>query len=304
MTIQEAVVEIIKLRGFEIFKNLKQFLAFLSDLAPEYPKELKIIKNNFDNNILGLFIDETKRPNQRLRWVQIKLDDVGVAKDWADFIIESFGLALGWEEEVRDLKVNAPILDNVPKTQSKRSINTNVQDVTLNDDVLKQWGFIDKKSIPDVFNIPSTYKTFSGIIYKIIKIDNEIFKDCSNLKTVTIPDTVTEIGDSAFENCKSLERINIPDSITKIGSRAFANCKSLNNIEIPNSVTQIGSKAFGACISRINAVIPNNITKIEEGLFANCKSLVSVVISSGVTEIGNLAFVGCESLSGVLIPNT
>ena len=120
MTIQGAVAEIIKLRGKDIFKNLKQFLAFLEDLAPEYQKERKIIKNNFDDNILGLFVDETKKPNQRLRWVQIKLDDVGVAKDWADFIIESFGLAFGWEDEVRDLKVNAPILDNAPKAQTQK----------------------------------------------------------------------------------------------------------------------------------------------------------------------------------------
>ena len=119
MTIQEAVAEIIRLQGKDIFKDFKRFFAFLDDLAPEYQKERKIIKNNFDDNILGLFVDETKRPNQRLRWVQMKLDDVGVAKDWADFIIESFGLALGLEDEVRDLKINVPILNNAPKTQSE-----------------------------------------------------------------------------------------------------------------------------------------------------------------------------------------
>ena len=53
---------------------------------------------------MGLFVDEIKRPNQSLHWVPIKLDDVGVAKDWADFIIESFGLAF-WEQELQDLKV-------------------------------------------------------------------------------------------------------------------------------------------------------------------------------------------------------
>ena len=88
----------------KIFKNLKQFLAFLDNLAPEYQKERKIIKNNFDENILGLFVDESKRPNQRLYLVQIKLADVGLAKDWIDFIVESFGIALGWENEQQNLR--------------------------------------------------------------------------------------------------------------------------------------------------------------------------------------------------------
>ena len=79
-------------------------MAFLDNLAPEYQKERKIIKNNFDENILGLFVDESKRPNQRLYLVQIKLADVGLAKDWIDFIVESFGIALGWENEQQNLR--------------------------------------------------------------------------------------------------------------------------------------------------------------------------------------------------------
>ena len=305
MTITDAVKKIIELKGLDIFKNLKQFLAFLDDLAPEYQKERKIIKNNFDENILGLFVDESKKPNQRLRWVQIKLDDVGLAKDWADFIIESFGLAFGWEQELQDLKVNAPILNNAPKANPQQeSVNPNIQDVTLNDDVLKQWGFNDKNLIPSVLNIPSTYKTLFGITYRIIKIGNEVFKDCDKLQSVTIPDTVKEIGDSTFENCKSLEKINIPDSVNKIGKRSFVNCKALNSITLQNDITEIGDGAFCGCESLITAVIPNKVTKIAEGLFGNCKSLVNITIPNGVTEIGDLAFAGCESLNSVIIPKS
>ena len=61
MTIQEAITEIIKIKGKDIFKEQKMFFAFLADLSPEYPKERKIIKNNFDDNLLKLFIDDTKR---------------------------------------------------------------------------------------------------------------------------------------------------------------------------------------------------------------------------------------------------
>lgn len=304
MTITDAIKKIIELKGLEIFKNYKLFFSFLSDLSPEYQKERKIIKNNFDERILELFIDENKKPAQRLRWVQIKLDDAGLAKDWIDFIIESFGLALGWENEVQDLKINAPILTNTPQIQhQKQIVNTNFQDVTLNDDVLKQLGYLDKKEIQKL-DVPSNYETYNGLSFRITNIENELFKNCEKLQSVIIPDTIKEIGNSAFENCRSLKKINIPDSVIKIGYRAFVNCRSLNNITIPDSVIKIGSKAFGACTSLINITLSNNITKIEEGLFANCKSLINIIIPNGVTEIENLAFIGCESLSGILLPKT
>ena len=186
----------------------------------------------------------------------------------------------------------------------EHSLNDNVTDISLSADILKQWGFQDKNSILDVFNIPSTYRSPFGTVYRIIKIDSEVFKNCINLKLVNIPDTVTEIGDSAFENCRSLEKINIPDSVSKIGNRAFANCKSLIDVNISRSVTEIGKSAFDGCSSLISVTISNNVTKISEGLFENCKSLVNITIPNGVTEIGDKAFAGCESLPNILIPKT
>ena len=253
-------------------------MAFLDNLAPEYQKERKIIKNNFDENILGLFVDESKRPNQRLRWVQIKLDDVGVAKDWTDFIIESFGLALGWEQELQDLKVNA-----APKANPQQeTVNPNVQDITLNDDVLKQIGYLDKTEILQL-DIPSTYKTLIGTTYRIVKIGDEVFKDCDKLQSVTIPDTVKEIGDSAFENCKALEKINIPDSVTKIGKRAFVNCKTLNSITLPNGVTEIGDLSFADCEALTSLIIPNTVKYIDEEVFSGCIKLQQFTLPTRFT---------------------
>ena len=297
MTILEAVEKIIELKGLEIFKNSKQFFSFLADLSPEYPKERKIIKNNFDDNILKLFVDDSRRINQRLYLIQTKLDDVGLTRDWIDFIIESFGIPLGWEKEIEEFRINAPIQNNAPQAQPQRhSTKAITRDLILNDDVLKQLGYFDKKEIRKL--------DITSDSFRITKIEDELFKNCEKLQSVIIPDTVTEIGKSAFENCRSLEKIDIPDSVIKIGDRAFVNCRTLNNITIPDSVTEIGIKAFGACTSLISIKLSNNITKIEEGLFANCKSLANIIIPNKVTEIENLAFVGCESLSGILLPKT
>ena len=303
-TIQEAVKKIIELRGLDIFKNPKQFFALLGDLSPEYPKELRIIKNNFDEKLMGLFIDDTKKVRHRLRLIKDQLEDFGFADDKVYFFLESFGIPLGWEQEIYDLKADCPTQTYIKPQQNQPTTNASVTDVTLNDDVLKQLGFMDKNSIPSVFNIPSTYKPYSGITYRIVKIDDNVFKDCANLKTVTIPDTVTEIGNSSFKGCIALEKINIPDSVIKIGDRAFTNCKFLNNINISNSVVEIGNSAFAGCSSLTSIFIPDKVTKISEGLFGKCKSLVNINIPNGVTEIGDLAFAGCESLNSLLIPKT
>ena len=67
----------------------------------------------------------------------------------------------------------------------------------------------------------------------------------SDIRTVTIPDSVTRIGDGAFDYCTSLTSITIPDSVTSIGYLAFCGCKSLTSVTIPSSVTYIGNFAFG-----------------------------------------------------------
>lgn len=75
------------------------------------------------------------------------------------------------------------------------------------------------------------------------------FYDCTSLTSVTIPDSVTSIGNRAFELCTSLTSIEISDSVTSIGGYAFWCCTSLTSIGIPDSVTSIGKNAFTNCTS-------------------------------------------------------
>ena len=129
------------------------------------------------------------------------------------------------------------------------------------------------------------------------------FNDCTNLKSVTIPNSMDCIDGSVFENCTGLVSVKIPNSVTFIGKNAFRGCKSLTSITIPSNVTRIENSTFESCESLTSIVIPNGVTSIGEFAFANCTNLASITIPDSVTSIGREAFMGCAKLTGsITIP--
>jgi len=110
---------------------------------------------------------------------------------------------------------------------------------------------------------------------------------------VTIPSTinglpVASIGYEAFAYC-SLTSVTIPNSVTNIGGGAFYDCFALTNVTFGNSVTSIGTNAFCYCDNLTGIMIPASITSIGDGAF-NDTGITNVMISAGVTNIGSHAF--------------
>ena len=145
--------------------------------------------------------------------------------------------------------------------------------------------------------------TYDGVIYSVSEIGFAAFKGCY-LKSITIPNSVTKIGNWAFWQCAWLRSVTIPNSVTKIGDRTFEQCPSLTSIIIPNSVTEICETAFMDCTGLASITIPNSVTKIGRQVFKGCTGLTSITIPNSVTEIGGGAFSGCAGLTSVTIPNT
>ena len=110
-------------------------------------------------------------------------------------------------------------------------------DVKVSNEVTEIKGYAFSKTSITHFELPETVQIFgSGVLY-----------DCAKLKSVDIPDSLTEIYDSMFRGCESLQTIRIPDGVTRFGDFAFDGCSSLASIIIPAGVTYIGNYCFSDC---------------------------------------------------------
>ena len=143
--------------------------------------------------------------------------------------------------------------------------------------------------------------TVSGVTYNVKSIDNFAFY-LSYATSITLPNSITNIGVQAFNECRGLTSITIPNSVITIDDAAFANCSGLTSITIPNSVITIGNAAFGRCTGLISITFENGIKTIGNNMFLSCTGLTSINIPNSVITIGNNAFDNCYSLTSVTMP--
>ena len=125
-------------------------------------------------------------------------------------------------------------------------------------------------------------------------IDDDAFKGCAEITSVTIPDGVKVVGSHAFEGCSGLTKIRTPESCRNIGPSAFMDCTSLEYVSVSNRIL-IGKSAFEGC-SSLSAIRLPNLTWITARCFARCSSLTKIVIPEGVLSIKEEAFMDCDNL--------
>lgn len=100
---------------------------------------------------------------------------------------------------------------------------------------------------------------------------------CGNMKSILLPDSITEIGIQAFAMCKGLTEIDLPDSITTIGELAFRDCTGLKRIVMPSGLKRLETGTFCFCYLPDDAEIA-----LKEGL----ESIESRIFSSGGLRLG------------------
>ena len=125
------------------------------------------------------------------------------------------------------------------------------------------------------------------------------FEGCGELTSVSLPRTITTIGNNTFSGCTALSSVVIPDKVTTIGNNAFNNCSSLAAIEIPASVESIGNNAFSGCAALSSVVIPDGVENIGSSAFSGCSGLGSITFGSSVAGIGSAVLAGCSGLQSI-----
>ena len=154
--------------------------------------------------------------------------------------------------------------------------------------------------------LSNTYENGVGIIEfysNVTTIGNNAFKNCSKLKSITIPNSVTSIGNNAFYGCTGELIINSKIVETNYTSSKYPSNNGwlsgakFTSIIIGDSITSIGNYAFSECSSLINVTIGDSITSIGEYAFSECSSLINATIGDRVISIGDCAFYKCSSLT-------
>ena len=178
--------------------------------------------------------------------------------------------------------------------------------------------------------------------YTVVAIATRAFEYCSSITSLSIPSTVTMLGEwlvsrasklttlyynpsvtcdaSCFMNAPiqkivyggtvvfkittTVEEVVITGNATAIDAFAFSDCLSLKSIVIPDSVTAIGERAFSNCNSLTEITLPQGLTTLDNNAFYACHSLKTIVIPEGVTTISDMAFYACNRLTSVILPST
>ena len=148
--------------------------------------------------------------------------------------------------------------------------------------------------------IPETV-TYEDITYTVTYIGVNAFRNCTDLTSIVIPNSVVGIGERAFLGCSGLTSLSSPNSVTTISDYAFNSCTGLTSVVIGDGVISIGSSSFNECSKIASLHIGNSVATISGNAFRLCKALTSVTIPNSVIFIGQYAFQACSGLTSITI---
>lgn len=186
---------------------------------------------------------------------------------------------------------------------------------TVKDDgTLEVTGLEDGTTTVDILSTV----TIDGKEYQVTSIGKRAFEGRDNIEYLSIPWSVTSIGEFAFIDCGNNMTVNIADpeswcqmEIANEHSCPLSHAKKVlvfdietDQIDIPESVTSIGKYTFYQCQCIKTLNIPATVTSIGSSAFEGCTGLASLTLSDGLESIGGSAFEGCTGLKNLVIPST
>ena len=172
-------------------------------------------------------------------------------------------------------------------------------------------GFSTQDDILGPHSFANLDKLLTVKLPKSVKYINQAFNNCSQLRSVEMPENLICVGDTldnewsmggeAFSNCTNLENIMF-HNCEKIGGSAFYQCNSLQEITLPKNLKHVGSYAFSQCSQLKDIILPSEVETISYHAFEYCNNLASIQFPPSLKRIESYAFSGCSKLSSINLP--
>ena len=128
-----------------------------------------------------------------------------------------------------------------------------------------------------------------------------LFKDSKNLKTVKLPEKLTELPPYLFSGCTSLEKVKMPNVVYSFPEGLFQNCSSLKEIPFRAGIRELSPYVFEGCSSLVSLVVPGTVERIETRAAAGCTNLVTLVLPEFLRELDDTAFADCPNIRNIRI---
>ena len=203
------------------------------------------------------------------------------------------------EEEITETPVQEPEPEVTAEKRTVEPIRHYVcEDYEIQDGVLSQYRGKEKE-----FIIPEGVVEIASGAFYLSPVERVEFPEtlrvigrrafaCCNLRSIALPDGITELRESAFIFCRQLQEVNFPQGLTLIGAKCFADT-GIRRIIIPGSVRSLGEMAFARCVNLSQVELA--CLRVEKNAFWGCRNITEVIIHGGVESIGKKAFSSSES---------
>ena len=143
------------------------------------------------------------------------------------------------------------------------------------------------------------FKTVDMSASSLQSLPRKLFFDCAYLEQVSLPQSLTQMGDSVFA-CTRLASINVPSGVTQIPEGCFAGCSNLSQVSLSSQTASVGDYAFVSC-SFASLSLPATVQNLGEGCIRNCAELTDFQFPEKITEVSREFFDGCLSLRHVTL---
>jgi hypothetical protein len=279
------LLDMIQKRGKEIYRDKRMLSNFIGDILHDNVRLQKTMRLAVESDVASKLLsmaafDEQTQKSEIIRITHLFANENGLEPMRAADAVRTLAIGLG----VSDIVLEYATASQLPPTNLLKKVFTQEEALKIRS---------------EHFDIP----------YGYTDIEKEIFGGFSwfgspTITKITIPESVTRIGESAFDNSYifDIKSLLIPKSVTRIGAQAFRNAK-IESVIIAGNVERIGEGAFSACAELREVIISGNVQCIGETAFAHCAKLRTVTLPNRLINIESCAFANCEELQRITLPD-